>query len=381
MNIYLRVRKGQLSKENEKKGKVRMNSLYLLFYDGETKQRGYDFLKIYVYDKPRNFIEKEHNKQMMLLGEAIRSEKIVDYKNREYGFVSNVSGKIGFLEYFSKMVDEKYDVNGTYGNWNSTLKHLKKFCRGKDIQISKIDETFLENFKEYLLKEKISNNGGRLSQNTALSYFNKIRAALKEAYRSKMISENPTVRVKSIKEEETNREYLTLEELQKLVKTDCEVPILKDAFIFSCLTGLRYCDVENMKWKNLYYDSENGWILKYTQQKTKGVENLPITEQAVKLLGERKGDDVLLFENLTYSAYHNKKLHKWVKEAGVDKHITYHSSRHTFATLQLTMNTDIYTVSKLLGHRHLKTTEIYAKVIDKKKIKAVSNIPNIFVGR
>lgn len=128
-----------------------------------------------------------------------------------------------------------------------------------------------------------------------------------------------------------------------------------------------------------HYDSENGWILKYRQQKTKGVENLPISEQAVKLLGERKDDDVLLFENLTYSAYHNKKLHKWVKESGIDKHITYHSSRHTFATLQLTMNTDIYTVSKLLGHRHLKTTEIYGKVIDKKKIDAVSKIPDLYL--
>jgi integrase len=259
------------------------------------------------------------------------------------------------------------------------LKHLTIFCKGVDIQISKIDETFLENFKEYLLKEKISNNGGRLSQNTALSYFNKVRTALKEAHRNKIISENPVLRVKTIKEKETNREYLTLEELQKLVKTECEVPILKQSFIFSSLTGLRFSDVKSLKWKNLYYDSENGWILKYRQQKTKGVENLPISEQAVKLLGERKDDDVLLFENLTYSAYHNKKLHKWVKESGIDKHITYHSSRHTFATLQLTMNTDIYTVSKLLGHRHLKTTEIYGKVIDKKKIDAVSKIPDLYL--
>lgn len=102
-----------------------------------------------------------------------------------------------------------------------------------------------------------------------------------------------------------------------------------------------------------------------------------MSEQAIKLLGERKKDDNLVFDNLIYSAYHNKILHKWVEEAGIDKHITFHSARHTFATLQLTMNTDIYTVSKLLGHRHVKTTEIYAKVIDKKKINAVANMPNL----
>ena len=379
MKVYLKVREGKLSKKSIEKGRVKMNSLFLMFHDSSTQKRSYEFLKLYIYDKPKTIIEKDHNKETLQLAESIKAQKVLEFNSRKHGFVSSTSGKIGFLNYFNDLVEKRYDTEGTYGNWFSTLKHLTIFCKGVDIQISKIDETFLENFKEYLLKEKISNNGGRLSQNTALSYFNKIRTALKEAYRNKMISENPTLRVKTIKEKETNREYLTLEELQKLVKTECEVPILKQSFIFSSLTGLRFSDVKSLKWKNLYYDSENGWILKYTQQKTKGVENLPISEQAIKLLGERKDDDVLLFENLTYSAYHNKKLHKWVKEAGIDKHITYHSSRHTFATLQLTMDTDIYTVSKLLGHRNLKTTEIYGKVIDKKKIDAVSKIPDLYL--
>ena len=121
--------------------------------------------------------------------------------------------------------------------------------------------------------------------------------------------------------------------------------------------------------------------MKFIIVKTKGVENLPINEQAVKLMGNRGKEEEKVFEGLLYSAYNNKKLHKWVKEAGIDKHITFHSGRHSFATLQLTMDTDIYTVSKLLGHKNVKTTEIYAKVIDKKKINAVSKIPNIFVGK
>lgn len=379
MKVYLKIREGKLSKKSIEKGKVKMNSLFLMFHDSLTQKRSYEFLKLYIYDKPKTIIEKDHNRETLQLAESIKAQKVLEFNSKKHGFVSSSSGKIGFLNYFNELVEKKYDSKGTHGNWFSTLKHLTIFCKGIDIQIPRVDETFLENFKEYLLKEKISNKGGRLSQNTALSYFNKVRTALKEAHRNKMISENPILRVKTIKEKETNREYLTLEELQNLVKTECELPIMKDAFIFSCLTGVRFCDVENMKWKDLFYDSENGWMLKYTQQKTKGVENLPINEQAVKLLGEKKADDFPLFENLEYSAYNNKKLHKWVKEAGIDKHITYHSSRHTFATLQLTMGTDIYTVSKLLGHRHLKTTEIYAKVIDKKKIDAVSKIPDLYL--
>lgn len=377
MKIYLKIRESKLSKKSIEKGRVKMNSLFLMYHDSDTKKRSYEFLKLYLYDKPKNVLEKEHNKETMLLAESIKAQKVLEFQSRKHGFVSSVSSKLGFLNYFGLLVEKKYEIEGTYGNWYSTLKHLTSFCKGKDIPLSRIDDLFLENFKEYLLKEKISNNGGKLAQNSALSYFNKVRTALKEAHRTKLISENPTVSVKTIKEKETNREYLTLEELQSLVQTDCEVPTLKQAFIFSCLTGLRFSDVQSMKWKNLHYDSENGWLLRYTQKKTKSVENLPISEQAVKLIGTRKGEEDAFFEGLVYSAYHNKKLHKWVAEAGIEKHITFHSARHTFATLQLTMDTDIYTVSKLLGHKHVRTTEIYGKVIDRKKFDAVSKIPEL----
>ncbi len=377
MRIYLSVRKGQQSKKNAEKGKSKMNSLFLMYHNEETKKRTYEFLRLYLYDKPKNFLEKEHNKETQLLAESIRAQKILDLQSRKHGFVSSVNGKIGFLEYFKLMVEKKSDSNGNYGNWLSTLKHLTNYCKGNDIQLSKVDDSFLEGFKIYLLTNKISSRNGKLSQNSALSYFNKVRTSLKEAYQTKMIAENPVNRVKGIKEKESNRQYLTLDELQKLVKTDCDYPIMKDAFIFSSLTGLRFSDIKSLKWKNITYDSQNGYIIKFTQQKTKGVENLPISEQAIRIIGERKHDDEFVFSNLIYSAYHNKILHKWIEKAGIEKHITFHCARHSFATLQLTMNTDIYTVSKLLGHRHLKTTEIYAKVIDKKKINAVANMPDL----
>lgn len=229
MKVYLRTRKGQLSELNKQKGKVRMNTFYLKYYDEETKECTYESLKLQI----KNIVEKQHNKETILLAEAVRSEKILEIQSGRFGFVSSSSGKIGFLAYFEKMVEKKYDVNGTYGNWNSAFKHLKKFCNGREIPIARVDEIFLERFKSYLLNEKISDKGGKLGQNTALSYFNKIRTALKEAHRGRLISENPILRVKGIKEEETNRQYLTLEEIQKLVHTECENPLLKRAFLFS----------------------------------------------------------------------------------------------------------------------------------------------------
>src|SRR5690606_31404156 len=117
MKIYLKVRKGLLSKLSIEKGKVRMNSLFLMYNDSEMKQRHYEFLRLYVYDKPRNYLEKEHNKETMLLAESIRAQRVLEYQSRKHGFVSSVSGKVGFLEYFKQLVEKKQEVNGTYGSW------------------------------------------------------------------------------------------------------------------------------------------------------------------------------------------------------------------------------------------------------------------------
>jgi integrase len=203
-----------------------------------------------------------------------------------------------------------------------------------------------------------------------------VRAALREAYQNRLIKENPATRVKSVKSAETHRQFLTFEELQQLAKTSCELPILKKAFLFSALTGLRFSDVKALRWDNAKYSESDGWSLQFTQKKTKGAEILPVSEQAIKMLGEKMNSEIEIFDSLDYSAWNNLKLREWVMAAGITKKITFHCARHSFATLQLSMNTDIYTVSKLLGHRHLKTTEIYAKVIDKKKIEAVSKIPS-----
>lgn len=377
MQIYLRTRIGQISIENQKKGKSRKNSLYLLYVDGS--KRSYEFLKLHVYDKPKNNIEKEHNKETLKLAEAIKAQKILDNQSMAHGFVSSVRSKVGFLVYFKEMVDKKYDSTGNHGNWLSTYRHLVDFQNGKDIPLERVDDRFLESFKDYLLqcKTRKSNRDIRLNQNSIQSYFNKIRAALREAYNHRMIKENPALRVKSVKSAETHREFLTFEELQQLANTPFEMENFKTAFLFSALTGLRWSDIKALKWENIQH-TENGWALKFTQKKTKGAEILPIPEQAVKLLGVARKPEQEVIPDLIYSAWNNIKLREWVISSGIKKKITFHCARHSFATIQLSMNTDIYTVSKLLGHRHLKTTEIYAKVIDKKKIDAALRIPQLY---
>src|SRR5690606_14612117 len=140
----------------------------------------------------------------------------------------------------------------------------------------------------------------KLNRNTAVSYFNKVKTALKEAYNQRIIKDNPASRVKCIKGEDTHRQFLTLEELQLLVATPCEMPEMKTAFLFSALTGLRWSDIKELTWEKISYSEQDGWFITFTQQKTKGMEVLPVSEQAIRLLGDRKADNVKVIDNLVY---------------------------------------------------------------------------------
>jgi integrase len=379
MKINLRKRIGRLSDESQKKGKKQMSSLYLAYTPHPGSKVQYEWLNLQVFESPKTNIEKDHNKETLQLAESIRAKRLLDAQTTSHGFVSGVKGKIEFLDYFKKLADKRREESeGNYGNWQSAYEHLKTYCKTREYTLDQIDDNFIEGFKQYL-QGNISRRGtGKIGPNSALSYYNKLRAALREAYMNKMIRENPCSRVKGMKAGDTHRQYLTLEELQKMVSTHSENPLMRKAFLFSALTGLRWSDVKAMTWGKIRHTEGAGWSLEYTQKKTKGAELLPISVQAVNMLGERGSDEDQIFKKLSYHTHMNYQLQQWVSDSGIGKKITFHCARHTFATLQLSMDTDIYTVSKLLGHKHLKTTEIYAKVIDRKKIDAASRIPSIF---
>jgi integrase len=219
-------------------------------------------------------------------------------------------------------------------------------------------------------------DGESLSSSSVSSYFNKFRACLKEAVKKKIIFSNPAIDVTNPKVVESVREYLTIDELKAIVNADCRYEVLKRAFIFSCLTGLRWSDINNLKWSELQNTSE-GWRITFHQQKTKGLQYLDMSEQARSYLGEQGNQNEKVFIGLKYSSYMNVELSKWIMKAGITKNITFHCARHTFAVLQMTLGTELFTLQKLLGHAQIQTTQIYAKIIDEKKRDAVNKIPTI----
>ena len=281
-------------------------------------------------------------------------------------------GEQNFVTYFKDLADKRKESN--LKNWLSAFKYLAAYTEG-NLKFADLNEKFCNEFKEYLLTTK-SNKSSKttLAQNSAVSYFNKVKAALKQAYKDGFLTYDLNAKIEPIRQAETRRNFLTIEELNSLVKTECNNPLLKSAALFSAITGLRFSDIKNLMWGNIEYISNEGYILKITTQKTKSVENIPISEQAYNLLGEPKEPTRPVFEGLNYSAYENKHLYQWIGAAGITKDIKFHCFRHTYAVLQLSMGTKITTLQKMLTHKDLKTTMIYAKVLDQTKREASNKI-------
>lgn len=362
-------------KLREKKLRDGRTSFYLDIYaDGK---RSYEFLKLYLVPV-KNAFDRDHNKQTKMQALSLCAKRQLDVQSASHGLVSPTKRGLTLLDYFETETNKRRERDVDYSSWMSALKHLKGFIGKEHVLLSAIDEGWLERFKEYLIYDAKKTSGERISQNSAHHYFNRIKLCFKVAYRDKIIADNPADRVDYIEQKETKREFLTMEELQKLAQTECRYPILKTAFIFSCLTGLRWADIQQLTWSEVRFDEKTGWGIYFTQKKTDGVEYLPMSDQARKLLGEERGEpDDRVFLGLKYSGHHNDELVKWCLRAGITKHITFHCARHTNATLLLANGVDIYTVSKLLGHKELQTTQIYAKLVNEKKIEAVNKIPQI----
>lgn len=350
-------------------------------------QRKVESLKLFLIPETSR-ADKQKNKETLKLAEAIRAKRVVEVQNKEFGFKSDYAEETNFYDYYVAITEKRLgsDSRGNWGNWRSCLKHLEKYDPNlKKRTFADIDQEWVQGFRDYLDKEacawscdyrqRIKDHP--LSKNSKLSYFNKLRACMNQAVEECIIRKNPALGVERFKEEEGTRMYLTIDEVKTLAQTECEYPNIKRAFLFSCLTGLRRSDVLRLTWGDIHKQDDYTRII-FTQKKTGGLEYLDISAQAAELLGERGKPNENVFTDIHSPSCTNEAIKRWVLRAGIQKEITFHCLRHTFAVMMLDLGTDIYTVSKLLGHRELSTTQRYAKVLDKNKQAAVSKIPDLF---
>ncbi len=341
-------------------------SLYLdIYIDGH---RTYEYLKLYLIPE-RTKADKEANRNTMRVAEAVKAQRIVELQNGRYGF-NRVNSNVNFLDYVLAVADSKVkpDTRATYNGWMALYRLLERYCKA-GMTFAGVNEAWCNGFRDYLMDEPIA-------QNTKNVYWSKFRSLMKEAVGDGILPSNPAARLERVKRVDTERTYLTLDEVKAMANAPCQTDVLKRAFLFSCLTGLRKSDVERLTWGDVYVNGEFTRII-FRQKKTKGMEYIDINRQAVQFMGERREDEDRVFDGFHYTETYNIHLQRWAMMAGVTKPITYHSSRHTFALLMLDLGVDIYTLSKLLGHRKVTTTQVYAHILDRKKQEAVTRIPDL----
>lgn len=369
-------------KLREKSLKDNRLSLYLDFYPGiphpgTGKITRREFLKIHIYQRPKTSEERKHNKEMRKIAEQIRDERAIQIAKGNFDFLATNRGNESFLNFFKEKVDYREKINTNSATWRSVYLHLFRYTEGH-LLVKNVNKVFCEKFKQYLLHEATTLRSKRnIAHNTAASYFDVFKEAIYQAYDEGLLKDNPILNVKSISQQSTKREFLSWEELKAAIKEECPDPVLKQAAIFSALTGLRFAFVQSLCWEHLQHSEKNGYFLRKQVEKSNTNEVIFISDQARELMGEEQAPELHVFQELSYSNKTTTHLKEWLGKAGINRHITFHAFRHTFATLQLTFGTDIYTVSKLLHHKNVQTTQIYARVLDEKKKEAVNRLPKL----
>ena len=356
-----------------KRGSERVYLFLDIYHNGERKQES---TGLYYSTQSKN------KKDIKLKANEIRKQR---EQQLDGGYIGKSKSEIDFILYFedfiksrgSRLTSDTYTklTSDTYIN---TLKQLKKFVSGKKVKTTfdrlEHNTKFFQEFADYLLEQ--------VAQNTAWSYFSKTKAVINNAIRERIILHSPVKYIK-IPWQEVEKVYLTIEELNRLAKTECLHPQIKLAFFFSCYTGLRISDIKKLRWKEVKKDAGGNLTLHFRQKKTGGVEYFPLNETAVKIINETIENPKIIPhpESKIFMSFSDTKiartLNSWVKNAGIYKHISFHCGRHTFAVNSLAAGVDIFTVSKLLGHRDLKTTLVYAKIVDSKMNEAVNKLPSL----
>lgn len=322
---------------------------------------------LFVYDNPKSPAEKQHNRDIEEMIIKMQTQQMLRICNEEYGFLDKSLREGDFIQYFEEEA-RRHDSNP---KWDSTVVHFKAFCHGK-CTFGMIGERLMNDFRHYLLNTaRNSRTHGKLNQNTAAGYFVCFRSVIKRAYNDKKIEKNYNDFVEDIKEQPTEKPFLTQEEFKRLAATPCKNDVLRRASIFAVFSGLRISDILDLKWEHIVKMPDGGWAISKVIVKTQRREIVFISDEALEYCGERGSGTVFrgLSKSMTYGPFK-----RWIAAAGIEKNITFHCLRHTSATLMYEKVEDLWTVAKQLTHKNVSTTQIYTGIVDEKKRRAANAI-------
>ena len=371
LSLYLDYYLGRISVRDEATGEIK-----------SKVQRKREFLHLTILAAPRTPIERQQNKETLALAQKIRFEREQELKESMHGYRLKKDRDINFIDYFRAYIDNytKKDIrmmqialNRFIDFLNETPEYNKFSYRIKPEQITR---DMIEAFTEYLQSRSVGEG--------AKSIYQRFKKVVNYAIEHDVIAKNPCVGVVIKADEQILRkDILSLEEIETLIAThyENENPIIQRAFIFCLYCGLRFCDVKDLTFKNVDYSNK---LLRFEQNKTRGHSNssgvvIPLNDGLISLIGEPPQDNEgnsLVFPLPSYEMC-LKALKRWVKRAGINKHISWHCARHSFAVNILNNGANIKTVASLLGHSGLKHTEKYTRAVDKLKEEAINSLPEL----
>lgn len=332
----------------------------------------YEFLKLYIV-KARTPLERQTNKETRELAEQIRTERERELNHTQHGMVSPAKKKVSFFAFADNYTSnyQKKDirmVQGAIKRFRDFLTEEQPKLNQNTLRTNQITSLMMTDFVQYL--------EGRSTGEGAHGYYQRFKKVLRRAVAEGLINRMPTEGVSCKTAEGLRKDILTNEEIARIAQTDCQNDEIKRAFLFSCTTGLRFCDVNELKYRDIDFGSEQMTI---DQQKTGRPVTVDLNRTALKLIGEQGDPEDNVFSLPSHTAC-NKTLKALVKRAGITKHITWHCARHSLAVNLLTLTgdnkPDIKTVSATLGHASLKHTEKYTRVVDELKKKAINSLPD-----
>ncbi|WP_010136781.1 site-specific integrase [Ochrovirga pacifica] len=295
------------------------------------------------------------------------------------------------ITYHNQFVENKIhkDTLRSYKTSQTYLfSYLNELLKTTDLYLKELDYQFLLGFETYLRSYQPTNGQLKIQNNTVMKHIQRLRKMIKMAVELEWINKDPFIRF-SPTIEKKQREYLTENELNKIQNYQPKIErlrLVKDLFLFSCYTGLSYIDIRNLSSDNIVKGIDGGnWIIT-KRQKTGISVKVPLLEPAEKLIFSTTENYRKIDLNKIFPTISNQKLNSYLKEiadcCGITKNLTFHMARHTFATtVTLSNGIPIETVSKMLGHTKLTTTQIYAKIIDKKISEDMQLLKNKFSSK
>ncbi|MBR5660602.1 MAG: site-specific integrase [Bacteroidales bacterium] len=350
----------------QRKTKNGGQTLYLDYTVNGVRTR--EFLRMYLVPE-RTRVDKLQNRETLIAAEAMKTRRTIEMQEGKAGIRRAAERDMLVTDYVKERA-EFYRKQGQVGQ-AGTMDKIRRWLLdyGRRATLRTVDKRYILEFVRHMRQRG-------LAESTIYLYFSNLNTVFNHAYREDLIRENPISKMdvpERPRPPESNREYLTFDEVRKLTETRCGNESVKRAFLFACFTGLRLSDIEALTWDRVR-DSGRGMQVEATQIKTKRAVYVPLSSNALAQLPERGEGKVFDLPNRVTIG---EDIRDWVGRAGIGKRVTFHCARHTYATMLLTFGANLYTVSSLLGHANISTTQLYAKIVDENKRMTVDLIPSI----